>query len=111
MDDDLKARDQPYKTDPKTGRSILHPPPGMSNEEFARKIGEGIENLPPMKGLTKERRTELAEKWKANTELKPVTLDPPRKASRGYGMFWLYIGVALTIGTVSVIALRFRRKY
>ena len=99
--------DVPYKRDPKTGRLILHPPPGMSNEEFARKIGEGIENLPTPKGFSNERKKELAEKWKANTELKEVKLEPPRKADRGYGSVWLYLGVFLAIGTAVVVGIRF----
>ncbi len=97
----------PYKTDPKTGRQILQPLPGMSNEDFARGIGEAIEKLPTPKGVSKAKVKEVAEKWKANTELKPVDLDPPRKANRGYGSVWLYLGVFLAIGTAVVVGIRF----
>jgi len=97
----------PYKTDPKTGRQVLQPLPGMSNEDFAKGIGEAIEKLPTPKGASKAQVKEIAEKWKANTELKPVDLDPPRKATRGYGSVWLYIGVCLAIGTAVVVGIRF----
>jgi len=100
--------DVPYKRDPRTGRLILHPPPGMSNEDFARRIGEAIEKLPTPKGLSNEKKKELAEKWKANTELKEVNLAPPRKAARGYGSLWIYVGVFLAITTGVVLAIRFR---
>ena len=101
-------KDEPYKRDPQTRRLILHPPPGMSNEEFARRIGEGIEKLPTPKGLSNEKKKELAEKWKANTELKEVNLSPPRKAERNLGSVWIYVSVFFAITTVVVLAIRFR---
>jgi hypothetical protein len=100
-------RDVPYKTDPKNGRLTLHPPPGITNEEFARKIGENIEKIPTPKGFSKERQKELAEKWKVNTELKPIHLAPPRKAERGYGSVWLYVGIFIALSTAVVVAIRF----
>ena len=100
-------RHVPYRLDPKTGREILNPPRGMSNEDFARRIGEAIEKLPTPKGFSSDKQKELAEKWKSNTELKPVDLDPPRKATRGYGRVWLYIGVCFAIGTAVVVGIRF----
>jgi len=99
----------PYRVDPKSGRQILNPPPGMSNEEFARGIGEAIEKLPTPKGISKDKQNELAEKWKANTELKPIDITPPHKANRGYGNVWFYLGIFLALSTAFVVGIRFWR--
>lgn len=107
----MKPKDIPIdsplpRRSPRTGERLPSPPPGMSDEEFAKRISEGILKI-PVPNEDKARRQRLAEKWRNNVSLEAVAPDPPPKAVRGYGSVWLYVGIFLAITILGVLGLRF----